>query len=320
MQITRLKPSLIEHEMQRAKQRHGKLRTADSLSIGHAYEAWSGYPDRFFFFNYNQQTYCGQKLISPQMLASGCKVLFCSHITVDMILGLLLHTQTSATGVGLYYEDFIHQDRQYLFNRLMLNRKIDIYFPYTPLKKESHEEYISPPEGWKINPTVDAFLSSGEVSQRQISIDLIKADAKLKPVIYDPACSTGEFLYSIKTAISDANVIGQDLSLEMCVRARERLANITHGDALFPCMPEASCDYIFFRFLNSKVVSVEQAKGLFEAITPCLKETGKIIIFGFTPVLIPLPYLMQQGFNVLSCNAALTKEQALIQYYVIEKF
>lgn len=231
-----------------------------------------------------------------------------------------MHTQTSALGVEIYYEDLTCQKRNHVFEQLMLNRMTDLYFPYVPLKKETYEECTSPAHGWKMTPDLDVFLSNGEVSQRKISVDLIKSDAKQSPVIYDPACSTGEFLYHIKTAIPDAIVIGQDLSLDMCTRARERLPIITHGNALLPCVPPSSCDYIFFRFLNMKVVSVEQAKALFEAIIPCLKSQGKAIIFGFTPVLIPLPYLMQRGFRILSCNAALACEKALIQYYVIEKF
>ncbi len=114
-------------------------------------------------------------------------------------------------------------------------------------------------------------------------------------------------------------VIGQDLSQDMCALASQKIEQIRHGDALSPCVPKGSCDYIFFRFLNMTVVSSAQAKTLFEAIIPCLKKDGKAIIFGFTPVLIAQPYLVKQGFRVLSCNAAIREDESLIQYYVVEK-
>ena len=145
----------------------------------------------------------------------------------------------------------------------------------------------------------------------------MRAEGKSSPVVYDPACSTGDFLYAIKTAIPDAMVIGQDLSEAMCKEARRKIDRVVHCDALSPCMPVDSCDYIFFRFLNMTVVSSEQAKALFEAIIPCLKHDGKAILFGFTPVLIPLPYLIKRGFRILSCNMSVKEKNALIQYYVI---
>jgi isonocardicin synthase len=253
------------------------------------------------------------------MLDLGCQVLFCSYIKAEMILGKLLRVQTSEVGIDIYYEDIAPQSRLALFEQLMNDKMIDIYFPYVPLKKDDHTEYTSSAAGWKINPKLSSFLLNGERSQREISIDLIKSDGKFSPVIYDPACSTGDFLYSIKTAIPDAIVIGQDLSQDMCAQARQKIDQVTHGDALFPCLPMESCDYIFFRFLNIHVISCSEAKALFEAIIPCLKKEGKAVLFGFTPVLISLPYIIKKGFRVLSCNAPIKSENAIIQYYIIQK-
>ena len=104
----------------------------------------------------------------------------------------------------------------------MNDKMVDLYFPYVPLKKEVNKEYTSPPTGWKINPQLSSFLLNSEQSQRKISIDLIKSDGRFSPIIYDPACSTGDFLYSIKAAIPDAIVIGQDLSQDMCIQASQK--------------------------------------------------------------------------------------------------
>ena len=323
MYITPLKPSLIDREILRSQKIHDKQLSKNfdkqNASVESVLEAWSEYPHRFFFFNCNSQIYCGQKLISESMLDLGCQVLFCSYMKAEMILGKLLRVQTSEVGIEIYYEDIAPQSRLTLFEQLMNDKMIDLYFPYVPLKKDVHKEYTSPPAGWKINPQLSSFLLNGEQSQRKISIDLIRSDGRISPIIYDPACSTGDFLYSIKAAIPDAIVIGQDLSQDMCIQARQKIDRVTHGDALFPCVPIESCDYIFFRFLNINVISCFQAKALFEAIIPCLKKEGKAILFGFTPVLISLPYLMKKGFRVLSCNAPVKSENAIIQYYIIQK-
>lgn len=315
MQLTPLKPSLIHRELQLAQKHMNK----QHASIDSVFEAWNAYPHRFFFFNHKGQTYCGQKLISALMLELGCPVLFCSHIKAEMILGALLRVQTSETGVEVYYENITVQNRFILFDELMNNRMIDLYFPYVPLTKNDRKEYTSSSTGWRVDSKIADFLLKTEFSQRKISAQLIKADDKPSPIIYDPACSTGDFLYHIKTEIPDATLIGQDLSQEMCIQARQKIDQISHGNALSPCVPTDYCDYIFFRFLNVHVVSCDQAKVLFKAIIPCLKQGGKAILFGFTPVLIPLPFLMQQGFKILSCNAAEAEENTLIQYYVIQK-
>lgn len=311
---------MIDRELLRSKKIHDKIFSdKQDLSIDSVFEAWTEYPHRFFFFNYDGRTYVGQKLISTSMLALGCPVLFCSHIKAEMILGSLLRVQTSEGGIEIYYENIASAKRETLFEQLMNDRMIDLYFPYAPLTREGHKEHVCPPTGWSINPKLASFLFTGESSQRDGSVDLIKKDGKRAPIVYDPACSTGDFLYAIKTAIPDATVIGQELSQDMCRQAMQKIDRVTHGDALFPHVPIDYCDYIFFRFLNMHVVSSEQAKILFEAVIPCLKKDGKAILFGFTPVLIALPYLIKNGFQILSCNRAAKAERTLIQYYVMQK-
>lgn len=82
-----------------------------------------------------------------------------------------------------------------------------------------------------------SFLLNGERSQRKISVDLIRSDGMFSPIIYDPACSTGDFLYSIKAAIPDAIVIGQDLSQDMCAQASQKIDRVTHCFLVFRLSP-----------------------------------------------------------------------------------
>ncbi len=281
------------------------------------YEDWHGQPERFFFFKLNQQEYCGQKLISPLVFECQAPTLFCSHIKMDMLLGLVLRTQCSEGGVRIFYKTLSLAQRHAIFETLLQDRMIDLYFPFVHLNKDHHAELTSPEQGWVIDEETANFLARGEAMQVEVSLELLREDAHPAPVIYDPACSTGHFLYALKQSIPTATVIGQDLSQSMCDRARPLLDQVIHGDAFCPEISYASCDYIFFRFLNAEVVNTETAMTLFKAIIPCLKPTGKAILFGFTPVLIALPELMQQGFRTLACNAAHVTEGTLIQYYVI---
>ena len=117
MYITPLKPSLIDREIIRSQKIHDKqlLKNFDKQNapIESVFETWSDYPHRFFFFNCNNQTYCGQKLISESMLDLGCPVLFCSYMKAEMILGKLLRVQTSEVGIEIYYEDIAPQSQQF---------------------------------------------------------------------------------------------------------------------------------------------------------------------------------------------------------------
>ena len=317
-----IKPDVLDSEIQRKNRCIEKANVGDQETIhdniNSVCEPWSGQPSRFFFFMINDRTYCGQKLLSPLVMQYGCASLFCSQIKVEMILGYFLRTQTSETGVEIFYKDISAKTRHVLFSELMKNRFIDIYFPYVHLGSKNKMEIASPANGWTVDDHFENLLNWGELEQRKITLDFLAADnVQSSPVIYDPACSTGQFLSLIKKAIPNAMTIGQDLSRDMCDRATPLLDKVIHGDAMCPGVSSASCDYIFFRFLNAEVVSTPMATRLFEAIIPCLKVTGKAIIFGFTPVLIALPYLMQHGFTIHGCNAALPEQGVIIQYYII---
>lgn len=282
------------------------------------YECWENQPHRFFFFELDGNQYCGQKLISPIVTEYGSPGLFCSLIKPEMLLGKVIRSQTSQQGVEIYYRQISNKQRVSLFNELKSNRQIDIFYPFVQLSKDTRLEINTPDEGWFITSERAKLLAIGEKHFRKISIELIKGDNKMKPIIYDPACSTGRFLEEIKTEIPHATVIGQDISKQMCEWAAPKLDQVILGNSLNPGMPNKSCDYIFFRFLNAEVVTTQMAKKLFEKIILCLKESGKAILFGHTPVLISAAFIEQRGFIIQCCNEYSPEEDAVFQYYIIE--
>jgi len=52
--------------------------------------------------------------------------------------------------------------------------------------------------------------------------------------LYDPACSTGQFLSTMREALPKAYLIGQDLSAHMVSFAKKRVDEIYCGNAVQP--------------------------------------------------------------------------------------
>ncbi len=311
--------SVYEDEAKICQWHHDRIKDGwvPTSKIGSVFEAWNKQPIRFFIFEVDGVQYCGRKLLSPIVTEHNSPGFFCSLIKVEMLLGRFIRPQISQEGVEILYEEMSSAQRTELFSQLRSNRMIDIYHPFVNLTKPEHLEINTPDEGWFIDEHRANLLSIGEQHLRDVSVKLVKNDKLPKPVIYDPACSTGDFLSQIKRTIPDTTVIGQDISADMCKWASQKVDKVIHGNSMFPGVETQSCDYIFFRFLNAEVVSTSIAKKLFEKIIPCLKATGKVVLFGHTPVLISAPYLKSKGYYITQCNEYLESENAIFQYYVV---
>ena len=70
-------------------------------------------------------------------------------------------------------------------------------------------------------------------------------------VIYDPACSTGEFLEDFKKKFPESYTIGHDLSQEMVNYAKDFVDEACCCNAIDSPLKEKSVDLMFLRFLNS---------------------------------------------------------------------
>lgn len=235
-----------------------------------------------------------------------------------MLLGKYIRCQISQEGVEVFYQELSLQERLECFETLKKSRSIDIYYPFVHLNKNTRQEITTPKEGWFITEDRAHLLSIGEHHFRKISIELLARNKEESPIIYDPACSTGEFLGELKQAFPNAMVIGQDVSEQMCNYAKNRLDKVIHNDSISPGVENNSCDYIFFRFLNAEVVSTSLAKKLFARIMKCLKSGGTAVLFGHTPVLISYPLIRMLGYHIVACNAYVLDHDALCQYYIIK--
>lgn len=300
----------------RLKLEPGSLEARTPLSVS---EKWEGQPHRFFFFKVEGKTIVGQKLLSPIVTEHGSPGFFCSLIKPEMILGELIRPQTSQEGVKVHYQPLVAEARLRLFNRLLNDRQMDVYYPFNQMSANDRLEVNTPPEGWFITEERAEILGQGEVHFRAVSARMVKDDGLKAPVVYDPACSTGQFLSAIKAAVPSAVVIGQDLSAQMCAYARPKLDQVIVGNSLEPGVQDESCDYVFFRFLNSEVVTTALAETLFERLVRCLKPGGKAILFGHTPVLVSASVMERSGLKILQVNERHPSEDAVFQYYVLQR-
>ncbi|MCH9755213.1 MAG: class I SAM-dependent methyltransferase [Candidatus Rickettsiella isopodorum] len=319
-EASQIKPEIYVREkaIQAFHLQQMQLKALHNETIASVFEAWEDQPIRFFFFAIGSQTYCGRKLLSDIVTCHGSPGFFCSLVKIEMLLGELIRSQVSQEGVELFYKPLSFTKRCQIFEQLKNHREIDIYYPFVHLSKVERLEINTPEQGWFITKERAHLLSLGERYLRKISADLVKSGGNKKPIIYDPACSTGEFLSVIKQAVPESIVIGQDISPQMCEWAASKLDQVICGNSMNPGVTTASCDYIFFRFLNAEVVSTQLAKQLFIKIICCLKPNGLAILFGHTPVLLAVSFMEHLGFQMKSCNYYIESEMAVVQYYVIK--
>jgi isonocardicin synthase len=280
-------------------------------------------PQSFFFFQIGQQIILGKKYLSDLVVYQKLPGLFCSLIKAEMILGIFERDRITQDGIIVYYKPLALEEKVILFQKLIQDRTIDIWYPYTQLIGLTKEEKATPKEGWIIDEERAKLLGLGEQEIRKYTIKFLQqftAKNGLKgKKIYDPACSTGEFLATIKAFYPEIHAIGQELSKSMVQMAKPKLDEVYWGDSIKPAVRNNSVDFIFFRFLNGEVVSTHDAQKLFIALSKTVKKKGYLIILGHTPILLDIPWLQSLGFKILQANGISEDGKAVFQYYVLQK-
>ena len=88
-------------------------------------------------------------------------------------------------------------------------------------------------------------------------------------IVYDPACSTGEFLSDYKNSFPKSHTIGHDLSQEMIDYAKDYVDESFCCNAFDSPLKDNSVDLMFLRFLNSEVVNTQMAYKIFKVFFRC---------------------------------------------------
>ncbi|XP_063427022.1 isonocardicin synthase-like [Mytilus trossulus] len=197
---------------------------------------------------------------------------------------------------------------------------VEIVFPFSLLRESTRKELCSPSEGWVVDDAFDVMLGCGEERIRAYTIKFLKTLSTQKLVLFDPACSTGVFLSTLKKAFPESYTIGQDLSKQMVGFSKTRVDEVHCGNAMEPKISPASADVVFIRFLNSEVVTSTEAEQLIGALLPTVKKGGYMVIFGHTPVLLSSAnFSLMENFVVKHCIGIADDKSGILQYYTLQR-
>lgn len=287
------------------------------------FEKFCHSPQSYFCFRVGDKLILGRKHLSDLVLSKGLPGLFCCRISKEMILGDLCNFRVSEDGIEFVYKVVTRKQKEFYFKKLLSDSKIEISYPVTQLLGPCKMEKGTPKDGWVVDKERAEFLSLGEEIIRNYTIKFLKEIIDVNEIfkVYDPACSTGKFLSTIKKAFSNALTIGQELSKQMVEYAKESggVDEVYFGDSIVPAVQPESMDFVFFRFLNGEVVSTNYAKKLFLSLSTTIKRGGYAILFGHTPVLLDAEWIVAQNFKTVQLNGHTEDYRFVFQYMVFQK-
>lgn len=276
-------------------------------------------PQTIFLIKYKGHTIIGRKIRSILSIQNKINAINCSRITASMILGVLKAKKCSERDICVEYYPFTEQERIQLFEEVKRDLALEIVFPYQERYFKNNQVEKTGRCGWSLNPTKVKYLGYGEEHIRRYTNNILKGIVFPGCKIYDPACSTGQFLHSIKTKFPDVVTIGGDLSEQMIDYAKKYLDFWECCNAKDSRLKEKSVDILFLRFLNDQVVSKFQAKNILPSVLKKVKEGGCVIAFGHTPVLLTKRQFKHYGLQIDSCIAYDAVENDIFQYYIMRK-
>lgn len=272
----------------------------------------------FIIKSYKGKQIVGRKIRSILRIENKINAINCSMITSPMLLGFLKSRIKKGKKIVLEFYPFTNEEKKYIFNDLKNDRLYDIYYPYKYRDYYTNIEEKSPDTGWSFNPEKKEYLGYGEVHFRKFTSDFFKNKNMNGKIIYDPACSTGEFLDDFKKCYPSSYTIGHDLSQEMINYAKDFVDEACCCNAINSPLKNKSVDLMFLRFLNSEVVTTKDAYKIFKVLLPKVKKNGFIVCFGHTPVLITKQWLVKNNLKPIICNGYDSERNAIFQYYVFE--
>lgn len=270
-----------------------------------------------------QVTFVGRRILSHQWIANKIRELHCSLITASMLFGVMVDHRIQEDGIIIYYRPLLPAEKKFIMHDIVERnlKQTELVFPYPALQHINKEEIHCPDEGWEIDENLALQLGEGEVYLRDYSVQFLKSLGTEELRLYDPACSTGQFLYTMKSALPNSYTIGQDLSRFMVQYAVKRVDEIHVGNAIEPKIADDSADVMFVRFINSEVLKAVDARSMIKPLLRSIKKGGYMVIFGHTPVLVSNADLeMQAEVKIIQSVGGDKKYDGVFQYYVCKKY
>lgn len=278
-------------------------------------------PQNIFFIKLpNGLTLFGRKILSVLHRNKQLTSLNCSRIDDNMFIGVVKNWTYETPDILIEFYPINDAERKFIFNTIKNDNNINIFFPFTYHDYITKEEKSSPKEGWHYYENLDIYLARGEKHIRKETINFLsKEDLNMETIIYDPACSTGNFLSDIKNHFPQVFTIGADLSREMIDVAAPKLDLALCENAYNSSICNNSVDYLFLRFLNFHVVTKKEALEMYKILLNKVKNDGKIICFGHTPVLLSQEELINNQCILNRSSAYDSEYNSKFQYYVLTK-
>ncbi|MBI2375014.1 MAG: methyltransferase domain-containing protein [Deltaproteobacteria bacterium] len=242
-----------------------------------------------------------------------------ASVQSDSLLGPVVDLRISTGGVTAFYRPITDAERRDAFAAAAVDPHSELIFPYPSLLGANGAELESDALGWTGSPELELALDQGEAPQRRWLVRWLAGQDLRGARVFDPACSTGTFLAAVREAQPGCITIGQDLSESMIARARSRLDEAHVGDSIRPAVLDGSVDLLLLRFLNASVVTTAQAHRLFERLLKTVRVGGRIVLLGFTPVLLSGAAFERLGLSIVRRLAHDEETASLHQCYVLEK-
>jgi isonocardicin synthase len=190
---------------------------------------------------------------------------------------------------------------------------------YPFLRIHNGQEQVQPIEYWSERAKKPELLDDDEIFMRRIVGDYLQNQLEAGAIIYDPACSSGAFLESMKAFCPTSFTIGQDCNPDMVTLAKQKVDKAVQANSIGPVVDADSVDAVVCRFLNLDVVTSQDARELFQAISGTLKSGGLMIVLGHTPILLSPDWMLTQGFRFRRGVGKSDFSQGIFQFYVLEK-
>ncbi|WP_367374931.1 class I SAM-dependent methyltransferase [Pseudomonas lini] len=236
-----------------------------------------------------------------------------------MLLGPHRQSQWGNEGVSIYFQASTEKERTEAFETALTCPDSEIHFPFA-VTDDSGQEAVCPSDYWQGNESLAALLNADELHFREHCVTVLRTLLKPGDLVYDPACSTGEFIAHLATELADGRYLGTDRSTSMIEYAQQRHSassvEFRVMEATTSTESNIRCEVLILRFLNAEVMTRRQAHCAFESLVRCVKPDGTILVFGHSPVLLALPWLAHTFALAIICSvSARTGCQELFQFY-----
>ncbi len=290
---------------------------AKTENMASIFEPFARKPFDIFFIKAAGRRFVGRKQPAVVSRSEGIETMKCCLISAEMVLGVAEREQVTESGVTVFYRPLDERAKHSLLKLVGEDPLTDLYYPYCSLLNSPEDSSEDP--YWV--PTAERVeeLDRGESMLREYTLQWLNRFDMTNKVVYDPACSTGTFLHSIKQAFPQTHTVGQDLSREMVDYSRSKVDELYWGDSISAPINEETADFVFFRFLNVCVVNAKQAHELFLANAKCCRIGGYIVLFGHTPVIPGCEWFEELGFVVEQRTGFVDALNSVFQYYVLRK-